>query len=83
MTGFWRASSAALLLLAPLVNAQAPRAPRSGFDDMGPSTQALQRDDQLNPGFLWVKDGAIGPDSKDFVQKYVDTFAAWVKKQVG
>ena len=30
-----------------------------------------------------VKDGAIGPDSKDFVQKYVDTFAAWVKKQVG
>ena len=30
-----------------------------------------------------VKDGAIGPDSKEFVQKYVDTFAAWVKKQVG
>ena len=30
-----------------------------------------------------VKDVFIGLDSKDFVQKYVDTFAAWVKKQVG
>ena len=30
-----------------------------------------------------VENGAIGPASKDFVQKYVDTFAAWVKKQVG
>ncbi len=28
-----------------------------------------------------VQDGAIGPDSKEFVQKYVDAFAAWVKKQ--
>ena len=28
-----------------------------------------------------VKDGAIGPDSQQFVQQYVDTFAAWIKKQ--
>ena len=28
-----------------------------------------------------VQDGAIGPDSKEFVQKYVDAFAAWVNKQ--
>jgi sulfur-oxidizing protein SoxA len=31
---------------------------RSGFDDMGPATQAMQRDDLQNPGMLWVQDGA-------------------------
>ena len=31
---------------------------RSGFDDMGAQTQAMQRDDTLNPGLLWVQDGA-------------------------
>jgi sulfur-oxidizing protein SoxA len=30
---------------------------RSGFEFMSPSTQAMQRDDTLNPGMLWVKDG--------------------------
>ena len=30
---------------------------RSGFEDMGASTQAMQKDDALNPGMLWVKDG--------------------------
>ncbi|MES2941390.1 MAG: sulfur oxidation c-type cytochrome SoxA [Pseudomonadota bacterium] len=30
---------------------------RSGFEDMGVSTQAMQKDDSLNPGMLWVKDG--------------------------
>lgn len=30
---------------------------RSGFDYMSPSTQAMQRDDALNPGMLWVKQG--------------------------
>lgn len=30
---------------------------RSGFDFMGASTQAMQKDDSLNPGMLWVKDG--------------------------
>ena len=30
---------------------------RSGFDDMSASTQALQRDDTLNPALLWLKDG--------------------------
>ena len=28
-----------------------------------------------------VENGAIGPASKDFVQKYVDAFTAWVNKQ--
>ena len=31
---------------------------RSGFEDMSPSTQALQRDDSQNPAMLWVEDGA-------------------------
>ena len=31
---------------------------RSGFDSMSLETQALQRDDTLNPALLWVKDGA-------------------------
>ena len=30
---------------------------RSGFDFMSPATQAMQKDDTLNPGFLWVKGG--------------------------
>jgi L-cysteine S-thiosulfotransferase len=30
---------------------------RSGFDDMGASTQAMQRDDSLNPAMLWVLEG--------------------------
>jgi len=31
---------------------------RSGFVDMSPATQAMQRDDGLNPGMLWVLQGA-------------------------
>ncbi len=47
-------------LLAPWTAAQTqpvndPR--RSGFEFMGASTQAMQQDDALNPGMLWVKDG--------------------------
>ncbi len=30
---------------------------RSGFEFMGTSTQAMQKDDSLNPGMLWVKNG--------------------------
>lgn len=30
---------------------------RSGFDDMTPAVQALQRDDALNPAMLWVRGG--------------------------
>ena len=46
--------AAALTLAAGSVQAE-PR--RSGFDDMSPSTQALQRDDTQNPAMLWVADG--------------------------
>ena len=54
----------ALLLSAPPLHAAAfaaadpaPDARRSGFEFMSPSTQAMQRDDALNPGMLWVRDG--------------------------
>ncbi len=30
---------------------------RSGFADMSPTTQAMQRDDRQNPAMLWVADG--------------------------
>jgi L-cysteine S-thiosulfotransferase len=42
-------------LLGLLNVAAEPR--RSGYDDMSPSTQALQRDDSQNPAMLWVQDG--------------------------
>jgi sulfur-oxidizing protein SoxA len=34
-----------------------PAQRRSGFDDMSPALQALQRDDTQNPGQLWVREG--------------------------
>lgn len=46
----------AAALVATLSSAQDAR--RSGFDDMSPQTQAMQRDDSQNPGMLWVQDGA-------------------------
>lgn len=48
--------------LVALLAASAWAAPgdgrRSGFEDMGPSTQAMQRDDALNPAMLWAEEGA-------------------------
>ena len=61
--GFWVTPLAIFLTLA-LAACSAPSAPpaadtrRSGFDDMSPQTQAMQRDDTQNPGMLWVQDGA-------------------------
>ena len=45
--------------IASLVWAQSPPSDtrRSGFDMMGESLQAMQRDDTSNPGMLWVKQG--------------------------
>ena len=52
---------AALLLIAaasPLVATEIPQAERrSGFSFMAPETQAMQNDDTVNPGMLWVLDG--------------------------
>ena len=44
----------ALLLAAATAGADTRR---SGFEDMSPATQALQRDDAQNPAWLWVGDG--------------------------
>ena len=49
-----RATSA--LLLAAM-GAAPPDARRSGFEDMGPDTQAMQRDDAANPAMLWAVEG--------------------------
>lgn len=50
---------AALLLavMAPTCSLALADSRRSGFADMAPSTQALQRDDTQNPAMLWVQDG--------------------------
>ena len=44
------------LVAASALGADAPR--RSGFDDMTPQLQAMQRDDASNPAMLWVQEGA-------------------------
>ncbi len=62
-------AGAALLLLTSMslqstaraqsqANEPAADSRRSGFDYMGPATQAMQKDDAQNPGMLWVKEGA-------------------------
>ena len=52
-----RAVAAAWLaaLATGLASAQTP--PRSGYDLMSRELQAMQRDDSLNPGMLWVLEG--------------------------
>lgn len=61
MSAVRRAAAHAILAIAScamafVVLAQGA-AQRSGFDFMGASTQAMQRDDAMNPGMLWVADG--------------------------
>jgi len=47
--------AASLMAALPAIAADARR---SGFDDMSPQVQAMQRDDAVNPGMLWVQEGA-------------------------
>ena len=54
--------AAALVLCAALwaCTAPPPAAPETrhtGYDDMSPALQSLQRDDTRNPGMLWVQEG--------------------------
>ena len=49
------AAALAALVLAATAAAQDQR--RSGFEDMGAATQAMQRDDSMNPAMLWVQEG--------------------------
>ncbi|MFA9217511.1 MAG: sulfur oxidation c-type cytochrome SoxA, partial [Sphingomonadaceae bacterium] len=46
-----------LLLLALALTARAADDRKSGAEFMSPSTQAMQRDDTLNPAMLWVSGG--------------------------
>jgi sulfur-oxidizing protein SoxA len=48
-----------LLALACAWAQTAPDTRRSGFDTMSPRIQSMQRDDQQNPGMLWVADGEV------------------------
>lgn len=43
---------------SPATGAASAAERRSGLLDMSPTTQALQRDDTLNPAMLWVVEGA-------------------------
>jgi sulfur-oxidizing protein SoxA len=48
------------MLAATLIACATPAGPdarRSGFEDMGATTQAMQRDDSQNPAMLWVQEG--------------------------
>lgn len=47
----------ATVLIACTAPPQGPDTRRSGFADMGLSTQAMQRDDGQNPAMLWVAEG--------------------------
>jgi len=50
---------AALLAAAGTLAQTTPAPKRSGFDTMSAGVQAMQRDDQQNPGMLWVADGEV------------------------
>jgi sulfur-oxidizing protein SoxA len=52
-----RRLAAALLALAAAGAVAAAAEKRSGYDDAGPQTRAMQDDDTANPGFLWVQQG--------------------------
>ncbi|MBS1176355.1 MAG: soxA [Proteobacteria bacterium] len=54
----WAWACALLALLGSAAVAEPlPDGRRSGLEFMGESTQAMQRDDALNPGMLWVLEG--------------------------
>ncbi len=50
-------SAGVIAALALCAGARAEDARRSGFDDMGPGTQAMQREDSSNPGMLSALEG--------------------------
>lgn len=48
---------ALMLAVSPVAAQTAKDTRRSGFEDMRPATQAMQRDDSQNPAMLWVAEG--------------------------
>ena len=65
-----RAAALAAWVALSAVAQPLPDNRRSGFDFMSPATQAMQRDDALNPGMLWVLEGEaawsapVGPEKR-------------------
>jgi sulfur-oxidizing protein SoxA len=57
MPGARIAGAAAALLLWAAATPAGGDQRRSGFEDMGAATQAMQRDDSMNPAMLWVQEG--------------------------
>lgn len=61
MRAAWAAAGRVGLVALWLATAHAqgslPDTRRSGFAEMGASSQAMQKDDTLNPAMLWVKEG--------------------------
>lgn len=54
----WRLTASLLLTFAATqACAQAADARRTGFQDMSPALQAMQRDETQNPAMLWVSEG--------------------------
>jgi len=49
--------AACLVLLLGCATPAGPDTRRSGYEDMGAATQAMQRDDGQNPAMLWVQEG--------------------------
>lgn len=89
-----RAGLTALALASwPLAQAEAPPpAGRTGYVFMGPALQAMQREDSLHPGMLWVEEGRIawrapapggacsdchGPDPGSRLAGVVARYPAW------
>ena len=62
-TRWWRYALAAALLITAVAVVVIARAEiplserRSGYDDIGRDTKAMQDDDMINPATLWVLDG--------------------------
>jgi sulfur-oxidizing protein SoxA len=48
-----------LALMGCVAGAAAQTAQRSGYADMGPAVQAMQRDADANPAMLWLQDGQL------------------------
>lgn len=58
MRFFATIAASAILFALAAIGAEIPQAQRrSGFAFMTPDTQAMQNDDTVNPGMLWVLDG--------------------------
>jgi mono/diheme cytochrome c family protein len=57
MTGLRTLALPVLMALTAHTYAAGPKPLRSGFDTMGPTTQAMQQDDAANPGMLSVRRG--------------------------